>query len=392
MRSVHPLWCICITAALLPGGAAAQVCESGSPLTGSAANCAVFQIGTGKVSMSHGDPTGVDGDLCMAAFSKLSMSGGQIITGTAFLEPGVDYPDDLFERAGAVELNADLSSGIADATAASAALAALPCDVTVGDLKIEEPAMLDVRDFVPGGGQAVVCVDGKMEVKGSGTTLLLSGEPGDSFVFNISEDLKVNGAKIFAAGSLSPSDIVYNLPVEGSTVAFSGGGGGIGCCKAELEGTILAPEGKMAISPGKVTGQLISGRDISLASGSLVTCPPGVPAQGAIGDRVWEDSFSSGVVGVQDPGEAGLNGITVRLFDSAMNLITTQDTSGDGNYLFTGLAAGTYVVEVDSTQSPIDLYFQTFDFDGTGTPHRATVTIGDGEVNLEVDFGYAPGR
>ena len=31
---------------------------------------------------------------------------------------------------------------------------------------------------------------------------------------------------------------------------------------------------------------------------------------------------------------------------------------------------------------------QTYDADGTGTPHQSTVTIGAGEINLDQDFGY----
>jgi len=59
---------------------------------------------------------------------------------------------------------------------------------------------------------------------------------------------------------------------DGGQVAFSGGGGGTGCCKAIVDGTLLAPNRKIALSPGLVNGQVISGLDISIVSGSSVRC------------------------------------------------------------------------------------------------------------------------
>ena len=56
------------------------------------------------------------------------------------------------------------------------------------------------------------------------------------------------------------------------TVVLSGGGGGTGCCKAIVDGTLLAPTRKIALSPGLVNGQVISGLDISIVSGSSVRC------------------------------------------------------------------------------------------------------------------------
>src|SRR5439155_1307251 len=64
---------------------------------------------------------------------------------------------------------------------------------------------------------------------------------------------------------------------------------------------------------------------------------------GSIGDRVWVDGNGDGV---QDAGEAGINGVTVQLLDAASNVIATATTAGDGNYTFNGLTGGTYTVRV----------------------------------------------
>ena len=123
----------------------------------------------------------------------------------------------------------------------------------------------------------VICVEKNLEIKGD-VTLILHNV--DSVIFNIEGTLKVNGGKLRAGDddddvkSRRPQDVLFNLVGDGSDVAFSGGGGGIGCCKAELDGTILAPERKVSLSPGKVIGQIFSEKDITLSSGSIVDCPP----------------------------------------------------------------------------------------------------------------------
>lgn len=262
-----------IAALCLVSPALSQICENSNPALGSAQSCAVLQMGGGKLEASHGDPTGVFGNACVGPDGELSMSGGQIISGTAFLDPNYDkIPNDLADRAGDIVVGS-LSSEISAATQASAAASALSCDLTLDELKIKESAVWSVSD-VTTGSQAVVCVEGNMEVAGSGTKLLLTGDAGDSFVFRIDGALKVNGAKVETFGDLTPSSVLFHLEGSGSSVAFSGGGGGLGCCKAELEGTILALDRKVALSPGRVTGQVISYRDIKLSSGSIVDCIP----------------------------------------------------------------------------------------------------------------------
>ena len=68
---------------------------------------------------------------------------------------------------------------------------------------------------------------------------------------------------------------------------------------------------------------------------------------GALGDYVWEDLNANGI---QDEGEPGINGVTVRLYDCSGQLLasTTTDDDAGGNagyYLFDGLLEGCYRVE-----------------------------------------------
>lgn len=100
-----------------------------------------------------------------------------------------------------------------------------------------------------------------------------------------------------------------------------------------------------------------------------------------VGDRVWLDV---NINGVQDSGEAGISGLTVTLTDSLGTVIATQNTGSNGEYLFSGLAAGTYTVRVLNTAG----YLPTYDTDGILTAGQATVSLVNGEKRLDVDFGY----
>ncbi len=109
-----------------------------------------------------------------------------------------------------------------------------------------------------------------------------------------------------------------------------------------------------------------------------------VNLEGSLGDRVWNDIDGDGV---QDAGEAGINDVTVQLFDAGGGLVATDVTSGDGDYSFPGLTAGTYTVVVDDTTLP-EGFVQTFDIEGP-LDHTATVNLNPGEDRVDVDFGYA---
>ena len=64
----------------------------------------------------------------------------------------------------------------------------------------------------------------------------------------------------------------------------------------------------------------------------------------SLGNFVWLDYNDNGTV---QPGEPGIDGVTVRLLNgTGTTVLATQATAGGGRYLFTGLAPGNYVVEI----------------------------------------------
>jgi uncharacterized surface anchored protein len=83
----------------------------------------------------------------------------------------------------------------------------------------------------------------------------------------------------------------------------------------------------------------------TLSSGQVdKTHDAGLVKSASIGDRVWEDSNYNGV---QDSGEKGVDGVTVKLYDAASGALkATTVTHDGGQYLFDDLSAGNYKVEV----------------------------------------------
>ncbi|NJL59037.1 MAG: hypothetical protein HC887_04680, partial [Desulfobacteraceae bacterium] len=101
----------------------------------------------------------------------------------------------------------------------------------------------------------------------------------------------------------------------------------------------------------------------------------------SLGDRVWYDTDKDGI---QDAGENGISGVTVTLKDASGNIIATTTTDGSGNYLFSGLAAGDYVITFEPPSgyhlSPMSQGGDTAkDSDAGITGSTGIITLGKGE-------------
>ena len=91
------------------------------------------------------------------------------------------------------------------------------------------------------------------------------------------------------------------------------------------------------------------------------TCGGTSVATSALGDRVWLDANANGI---QDGGEAGVAGVTVRLLSQGGEELATTVTDADGFYLFDGLVDGTYRVRFVRPQG----YAFTFQHAGVAVP------------------------
>src|SRR6185503_6031986 len=99
-----------------------------------------------------------------------------------------------------------------------------------------------VTTVLGGPGVNVICVG---DISLSGKQLTLLAPAGASFIFNVSGKFVLTGGgqgpQIRVAGGVLPEDVLYNIIGAGSDVSFSGGGGGVKCCAAVIDGTVLAP-------------------------------------------------------------------------------------------------------------------------------------------------------
>jgi hypothetical protein len=94
-------------------------------------------------------------------------------------------------------------------------------------------------------------------------------------ILNDSGGVTLNSGQIVLTGGLIPSDVVFNL--TGTTGLSTSGGLNN---ESVLAGIFLAPNAQVALTPGALTGEIISGQDINIASGGSVNGVPG-PIVGA---------------------------------------------------------------------------------------------------------------
>jgi SdrD B-like domain/Secretion system C-terminal sorting domain len=131
----------------------------------------------------------------------------------------------------------------------------------------------------------------------------------------------------------------------------------------------------------------------------------GTPAgQGSLGNKVWYDINSNGL---QDAGETGASGVTITLqrdlnndgdfTDAGEAAFATTTTNSLGEYIFTGLDAGTYRVQFSNLPTGYNVSAQNsgandaIDSDGGnpvgGVSTTGNYTLAQGEDNLTVDLG-----
>ena len=243
---------------------------------GASGSCSVLETDGGKVSLSYGGPTGVGGDVCIPGDGSLSISGGQVVTGAVRLETGAHFRESSSASFDVVDEGTNgLDDEIADCQGTSAVFAAKTCPPGTTITKLKNQTIAGIC------GENVYCVtDVDVQTSDLVTINAPAGCTTATFIFNVTGRFAVHGSdkggKIVAGANVTPSQIFYNVIGPGSDVAFSGGGGGTGCCKASVDGSLFAENRKIALSPGRVDGVICSEENISIVSGSLV-CPVAFP-------------------------------------------------------------------------------------------------------------------
>ena len=162
-------------------------------------------------------------------------------------------------------------------------------------------------------------------------------------------------------------------------VALQGDGIGLGTFNQDLLDYAAFYSGAQSFSTTNAAELL----DALLAVSDATNCI----GSAEIGDRVWRDDDGDGA---QDGGEPGIHGVSVELVDVYGNVVATQSTGGDGDYLFTGVPPGTWTVRVVRATVSAALDEATYDFDGLASADQATVAVAADESQLAIDFGYRP--
>ena len=118
------------------------------------------------------------------------------------------------------------------------------------------------------------------------------------------------------------------------------------------------------------TGRGATQTSVTISDASVQGVDFGLVAPATIGDRVWNDEDGNGA----DNGEPGIPNATVILTDANGTEVARTATDANGNYRFTGLIPGTYTVDIEVPAG----------YNAATT--SMTVTVGEGEENLSVDF------
>ncbi len=135
-----------------------------------------------------------------------------------------------------------------------------------------------------------------------------------------------------------------------------------------------------------------AGSDNRFVDAGLISTPKTFDSKASVGDKVWNDLNNNGI---QDAGEPGIPGVTVTLYAAnGTTVVATTTTDALGNYLFTNLDAGSYVVGFSGL--PTGYVFSSKDAGtddskdsdaDTGSGKTAPFTLAPGEINLTIDAG-----
>ncbi len=199
-----------------------------------------------------------------------------------------------------------------------------------------------------------------------------------------------------------------NLTPGNYSVGFSNLPGGFSFTGQDLGGND-ATDSDVNPGTGRTPQAAVTGgtTTTTLDAGIRQGTPSGL---GSIGNFVWNDLDSDGQ---QDPGELGIPGVTVTLRDAGPDGILgngddgasrTTTTNALGEYIFTGLPAGNYVVDFSNLPTGFTVTTPNSGNDNTdsdggatgtggapaGTSRTGLINLAVGEDNLTIDLGLIP--
>ncbi len=216
-------------------------------------------------------------------------------------------------------------------------------------------------------------------------------------------DLNANGA--FDSGDYGIGNVTVNLLDTNGTVLattvtaadgsyrFTGLAGGRYVAQITDQNNVLdrlvhtlgTPDVSGQSQPNPYAVNLPSGGTVNTADFGYA------PPPGSLGNLVFVDANRDGVFNAAH-GDVGLKGVTVNRYDEHTNLVETTVTDANGQYLFTGLDDGTYLLAVDAATINTNLALGPFG-PAPGTNHNSqaqpyAITLTNAGNNMTADFGY----
>ena len=240
-------------------------------------------------------------------------------------------------------------------------------------INLSEGQFYDLADFGYG-------ADGGAGVGGIGDTVWFDGDgdgvrgPGELGIPGVTVELYDDAGTTLLATAVTGPDGSYlftGLPPANYTVIADATTLPAGYDQTPTN----TPGGRLDLRVEVISGLLATWLDYGFEA------PPGVT--GSIGDRVFLDADGDGI---DDPGEPGIEGVTISLLDSSGAVIASTTTDADGAYDFSGVPAGDYRVEVTDHAGILDALNLT-----AGANPTAIVSLAAGEDYNDADFGYAAG-
>jgi hypothetical protein len=207
-------------------------------------------------------------------------------------------------------------------------------------------------------------------VSGITVTLLLAGVPVATTITD------ANGYYKFENVTPGTYSVSFTLPIG---MVFTNQSGGVSNTDNSDADVLTGITGTFNVSAGD---------DITFVDAGIIPQPTGTCS---LGDRVWNDAV---INGIQDLTEGGVAGVTVTLYASnGITVLKTTTTDGLGNYNFTGLLAGCYVVGFSNL--PVGYQLTTQGVGNANTNSDANVTTGKtnvvclatGQNNPTIDAG-----
>ena len=298
-----------------------------------------------------------------------------------------------------------LVSGTYIVTVTDAVACSTTCQATVGSTGNAPVCSITVQDAACGEatGSADAVVTGgtppfMYEWSNGETTQSIDNLPAGPYVVTVTDAagcMSVCATMVNSIGGPSCQVVVTDAECganNGMVTAVPSGGTGVFSYEWSTGATTPTIDD---LAPGMYTVTVTDNKGCQVVCTAMVFTGGNTCAE--IGDRVWNDADGDGR---QDPSESGIPNVTVNLFNATTGeFVRSTITNAVGEYCFTGLPAGDYYVQFESTA--LTNFIPTQQIFNNGIDSKVSgafgmnttdaITVISGERNKTIDAGFYRG-